>query len=119
MILVVIALIVLVWHIGEKHFGRATGVKEENHEKRDEAKPYIQPKAELDAEESRRNEMEGKDTEYELEQGGRYEIDGDGNKAEITGLTRKSDMLPSLIESHELGGEEHSTELAGHEVDNH
>lgn len=63
--------------------------------------------------------MEGKYTEYELEQGGRYEMDGDGNKAEMTGSTRDIGMLPSLMERHELRGEEHSTELAGHEVDNH
>lgn len=115
----VIALIVLVWHIGQKHFRRATGVKEEKHKNRDEVKPYIQPKAELDAEESRRNEMEGKDIEYELEQGGRYEIDGDENNDEITGPSREIGTLPSSMESHELRGEEHSTELAGHEVENH
>ena len=63
--------------------------------------------------------MEGKDIAYELEQGERYGIGGDGNKAEMTGSTKESGMLPSLIEKHELRGEEHSTELAGHQVDNH
>lgn len=118
-VLLVIALIILVWHIGQRHFRRATAMKEKKHKNRDEAKPYLQPKAELEAEETRRNELEGNSSNHELEQGERYEIDGDANKAEMTGLARENGMLPSLMERHELRGEEFSTELAGHDVENH
>lgn len=55
MLLIVVALIVLVWHVGQKCFRRATGVKEKKRRKRDEVKPYFQAKAELDAEAKERN----------------------------------------------------------------
>lgn len=94
-------------------------MKEEKHKNRDENTPYFQPKAELEAEESRRNELEGKHTNYELEQEERHEIYGDGSTAEMTGSPREYAILHSLMRRHELRGEEHSTELAGHEIDNH
>ena len=118
MVLVVIDLVLLVYHIRQRQFRRATAIKEEKHKDPDEDKPYLQPKAELEAEESRRNELEGKDTEYELEQEERHEMYGDDNKAEMTGSAREYAMLPSLMGRHELKGEE-PTELAGNEVDNH
>lgn len=87
-------------------------MKEERRNSRtpDESMPYLQPKTELDAEETRKHELEAnKDGKRnELEQGGRYEIEG-GAEGKLE--------LPSLMTgTHELGGEEHPRELDGREI---
>ena len=82
-------------------------------------KPYLQPKAELDARGKTKNELEAEDGSYELVQRERYEIEGHRGRVEMPGFRRESGMLSSLTETHELSGEEHSRELDGHEIENH
>lgn len=64
-------------------------------------KPYLQPKAELDARGNIKNELEAEDGSYELVQGERYEIEGDGGSAEMPGFRRESGILSSLMERAE------------------
>ena len=77
--------------------------------------PFLQQKPELDAEKTRQNELEAQDQNYELGSRERYEIVGDEGRAEMTGAISESGPLPSLMERHELRGEEHSKELEGHD----
>lgn len=67
--------------------------------------PYLQSKAELDAEETTKTELEaenrnelGQRERYELGQEERYEIEGDGSRAEMTGSNGESGLMPSLVE---------------------
>ncbi len=62
-------------------------------------------------------ELEASDVKVELGDGDRHEVEGDGGRAEMIGMDRESGMLPSLIERHELRGEEHVMELDGHGVE--
>ena len=118
MVLVVVALLVLVYYRGQNHFRRVTTMKQGRNKTRFHPKPYLQPKAELDARGNIKNELQAVDGSYELAPGERYEIEGDGGSAEMPGFRRESEMLPSLMERHELRGEEHSRELDGHQVGN-
>ena len=59
------------------------------------------------------------DRRCELEQGERYEIDGNEGKAELVGTNKDVGMLHSLMERHELRGEEHSAELHGYAIEHH
>lgn len=88
-------------------------MKEGKTKTRHESTLYLQPKAELDAHEMGRDELEAVDRACELEQGARYEIDGNGGQAELVGFSGDAGMLHSLTERHELRGEEHSAELHG------
>ena len=110
----------LVCYIGSKHFRRITAKKEKKIKTQLEymptPMPFLQPKAELDVEKKGENELEAQELKYELGSGERYEIEGDGGRAEMTGANRESGPLPSLIERHELRGEEHSRELEGHGI---
>ncbi|CAD6594486.1 MAG: hypothetical protein ASARMPREDX12_009107 [Alectoria sarmentosa] len=117
-VLVVVALLVLVYYRGQNHFRRVTTMKQGRNKTRFHPKPYLQPKAELDARGNIKNELQAVDGSYELAPGERYEIEGDGGSAEMPGFRRESEMLPSLMERHELRGEEHSRELDGHQVGN-
>ena len=78
--------------------------------------PYLQSKAELDAEETTKMELEAKQRN-EQGQGKRYETAGDGFRAEMTRSNEESGVLPSLMQRHELRGEEHSRELDGHDIE--
>ncbi len=117
--LVVIALVGLVYYIGQNHFRRATAMKAGRTKTRDEAQPYLQLKVELEAEGTRKKELEANDRGDVLGQGERYEIEGDGGRTEMTEINVESRVLPSLLERHELRGEEHVKELDGHEIENH
>lgn len=78
--------------------------KEEESSTQDE-QPYLQRKAELEAEEKRKYELDAQQR--------RYELDGASNIIhEIPVGTREQGML-SLGNRHELRGEEHSKELEG------
>lgn len=118
MIFAVIALVGLIWHIGQNHFRRATATNGNNRARRG-TNPSPLLKAELDAEEGGRDELEAKDREYEVGQTERYEIDGVGCSAEMTRFNGEGGKLPSFMERVELRGEEHSAELAGNGIENH
>ena len=68
---------VFVWHIGQNHVRRTTAMKEGKDTRPHDSRIYLQPKAELDAEGTRKSEMEVRDRRYELEHGDRFEIEGD------------------------------------------
>ena len=63
--------------------------------------PYFQQKAELEAEEKRKHELEAEER--------RYELDGESRIHEIS--DESSHGLPSFYVRQELRGEEHSREL--------
>ena len=106
----------LVFYVGSKHVRRVTANKQKRSRTQSEYTPYLQPKAELDAEKTRQNELEVQDQNDELGSRERYEIEGDERRAEMTGANIENGQLPSLMEMHELKGEEHSKELEGHDV---
>ena len=118
-LVVVVALIGLVWHIGQTHFRRATAMKERRDTTRCDARIYLQPKAELDTEETRKRELEARDRRYELASGAVYEIQGNCGRAEMTGLDGVDSIWPSLLERHEMKSDEHAQELHGSGIENH
>ena len=59
--------------------------------------PYLQSKAELDAEETTKTELQA-ENQNELGQGERYEIEGDYFRVELTGSNEESGIMPSLVE---------------------
>ena len=78
----------------------------------EETQPYLQQKAELEAEEKRRIELEAVEVRYEMDGGDdRKEMPAPGSdvRTEIDTTTRPS--MPSLRETQELRGEEFSREL--------
>ena len=88
------------------HSGKDTNGSEE------ETQPYLQQKAELEAEEKRRLELEAVEVRYEMDgRDHRNEMPEQGNGVgnEIDTIERPA--LSSLRERHELRGEEHSKEL--------
>ncbi len=106
-------LVGLVCYVGQKHHRRIVARRQRESKGRRAPSVFFQLKSELDAEGNRRGELEGFDVKVELGDGDRYEIEGDGSRAEMIGLDRERGMLPSLIERHELRGEEHVRELDG------
>ena len=84
----------------------------DTHGSEEETQPYLQQKAELEAEEKRRLELEALEVRYELD-GRDYssEMPAQGSEVgnEIDTIERPA--LSSLKERHELKGEEHSKEL--------
>ena len=119
-VLAVAALLGLVFYIGSNHVRRIAALKEKKSQIESEHmpkhRPYFQPKAELDVETKGNNELEARDLKYELGPGERYEIEGDGGRAEMTEANTENGPLPSLMERHELRGDEHSRELEGHDI---
>ena len=107
-------------YIGRKYFRLVEAAKEKKSRRQSEhmhkPTPFLQPKAELDAEKTRGNELEAQDLNYELGSRERYEIEGDEGRAEMTGANMENGQLPSLMERHELRGEEHSKELEGRDI---
>ena len=107
-------------YIGRKYFRLVEAAKQKKSRKQSEhmhkPTPFLQLEAELDAEKKRGNELEAQDRNYELESRERYEIEGDGGRVEMTGANMENGQLPSLMERHELRGEEHSKELEGHSI---
>ena len=78
----------------------------------EETQPYLQQKAELEAEEKRRVELEAVEVRYEMDGGDdRKEMPAPGSdvRTEIDTITRPP--MPSLRERQELRGEEFSREL--------
>ena len=74
-----------------------------------DAQPYLQQKAELD-DEQRRHELGIEETRNEPDDSGEVqELEGEDSRHEI--LTEVPHVIPSLLERHELRGEEHSKEL--------
>ena len=84
MVLNAVAIIGTVWQIGRNHVRRATAMKEGKHTTVHRSRIGFQPKAELDAEETRKSEMEARNRRYELEHEDRYEIEGDCGRAQMT-----------------------------------
>ena len=84
---------------------------------KDEPRPYLQAKTELDAEEEGKHELEAKNTEYELRSEERHEIEGDGGRAEMAESDREDRSLPARLERHELRGEEFVEEPDGRRVE--
>ncbi len=116
MVLVVVALVAMICYAGQSHYHRATVAKGKRAKARAEPEAYLQPKAELDAEDPSRNELEAENGEFELGGGERYEIEGDQGGLEVTESISNYGILASLMGRHELRGEEHSQELDGHGV---
>ena len=84
----------------------------DTHGSEEETRPYLQQKAELEAEEKRRLELEAVEVRYEMDgRDHRNEMPAQGNEVgnEIDTIERPA--LSSLREQHELRGEEHSKEL--------
>ena len=78
----------------------------------EEAQPYLQQKAELEAEEKRRLELEAVEVRYEMDGGNDRNnllAPGEGVRNEIDTIARPP--MPSLRERQELRGEECSKEL--------
>lgn len=78
---------------------------EDIHEKTENAEtsqPYLQRKAELEAEEKRKHELEAEERRYELEE---------DRKIHEKSVERDSQGIASLQVRQELRGEEHSKEL--------
>lgn len=78
----------------------------------EETQPYLQQKAELEAEEKRRLELEAVEVRYEMDgETSRKAMPAPGNdvRNEIDTVTRPP--MPSLRERQELRGEEFSREL--------
>ncbi|KAL9075857.1 MAG: hypothetical protein Q9161_001250 [Pseudevernia consocians] len=85
---------------------------EDTHVSEEETQPYLQQKAELDAEEKRRLELEAVEVRYELDgRDHRNEMPAQGSEVgnEIDTIERPA--MSSLKERHELKGEECSKEL--------
>ncbi len=110
-------LVGLVCYMGQKHYRRTVARRQRESKGRVAPAVFFQLKSELDAEENRRGELEGVDVKVELGDGDRYEIEGDGGRAEMIGLDRERGILPSLMERHELEGEEQVRELDAHGVE--
>lgn len=82
------------------------------HRSGEETQPYLQQKAELEAEEKRRLELEAVEVRYELDgRNYRNEMPAQGSEVENEIDTIERPALSSLKERHELRGEEHSKEL--------
>ena len=78
----------------------------------EEIQPYLQQKAELDAEEKRRLELEAVEVRYEMDGSDhRNEMPAQGSEVGNEVDTIERSALSSLRERHELRGEEHSKEL--------
>ena len=78
----------------------------------EENQPYLQQKAELEVKENRRLELEAVEVRYEMDGGDDIkEMSAWGNEVrnEIDTLARP--QMLSLIERHELRGEDYSKEL--------
>lgn len=78
----------------------------------EENQPYLQQKAELEVKENRRLELEAVEVRYEIDGGDDIkEMSAWGNEVrnEIDTLARS--QMPSLVERHELKGEDCSKEL--------
>ena len=117
MVLVVVTLTGLVFYIGPKHFRRATAIKGGTNRVHHQSQLYFQPKAELDTAENRKDELEAKEIRFELEPRERYEIEGGIARAEMAGFNGENGAIPSLMERHELRGEEHARELDGQQAE--
>ncbi len=77
----------------------------------DKSQPYLQQKAELEAEERRKFELEAREKRYELDADDIvHEAEGYNNRHEIS-TERMTPMILSLLTRQELRGEEHSREL--------
>ena len=78
----------------------------------EEPQPYLQQKAELKAEETRRLELEAVEVRYEMNGSDhRNEMPAQGSEVENEIDTIERPALSSLRGRHELRGEEHSKEL--------
>ena len=119
MVLNFVAIIGIVWHIGQNHVRRAIPMEEGKDTTPHDSRIDLQPTAELDAEETRKSDMEGRDRRYELEHEDQYEIEGNYGRAELTGLNGGGAILPSSSEAHELRSEEHAQELHGNGLEVH
>ena len=94
-----VLLIVLLWRRSRK-IKESDGLKEENAVPEDN-QPYLQQKAELEAEEKRKNELEAEEK--------RYELDGETRIHEMSDEGSHGLPYPNVMQ--ELRGEEHSREL--------
>ena len=84
----------------------------DTHGSEEETQPYLQRKAELEAEETRRLELEAVEVRYELDdRDHRNEMPAQGSEVGNEIDTVERPALSSLRERHELKGEEHSKEL--------
>ena len=78
------------------------------------AQPFLQQKAELDDEETRRRELEARARRFELnDDNAVHELQGPEGRPEIPHESTRV-VLPSLSSRHELVGEESARELEGH-----
>ena len=85
---------------------------EDTHGSEEETQPYLQQKAELDAEEKRRLELETVEVRYELDgRDCRNEMPAQGSEVGNEIDTIERPVMSSLKERHELKGEECSKEL--------
>ena len=75
----------------------------------EDTQPYLQQKAELEAEETRKNELHAEEQRSELAEDTIQEMQDRDHSHEI--LTKASPAMPSLQTTQELRGEEFSKEL--------
>ena len=61
MVLNVVAIIGIVWHIGQNHGRRATPMEEGKDTTFHDSRICLQPTAELDTEETKKSDIEGRD----------------------------------------------------------
>lgn len=81
-------------------------------ESSEDAQPYLQQKAELEAKEKRQHELDAQELRYEMEGAQTWhEIEGATNTNETSGEAIQGHDSDRLIQ--ELRGEEHSKELEG------
>ena len=92
-------LALLLWHRSRKI--KKAKAREAEHMVPEENQPYLQQKAELEAEEKRKHELEAEER--------RYELDGESRIHEIADETSHGLQSPHVRQ--ELKGEEHSGEL--------
>ena len=89
---------------------KRSGSGKDTHGSEEETQPYLQQKAELEAEEKRRLELEAVEVRYEMDGGDHVnEMHGSHVRNEIDTVVRP--QMPSLKETQELRGEECSKEL--------
>ena len=82
------------------------------HGSEEESQPYLQQKAELEAEEKRRLELEAVEVRYEMDgRDHRNEMSAHGSEDGNEIDTIERPITSSLNDRHELKGEEHSKEL--------
>lgn len=92
-----------------KHTAQTEGDLAESSE---DAQPYLQQKAELEAEERRQLELDAQDLQFEMEgTQARHEIGGTDNQNELSAESVQGNGSGGLL--HELRGEEHLKELDG------